>query len=159
MYQPHTLFTNLYQFFFLSLLSLIFFTFDNFRLYPYQYTWLNAFSRFYDINKNFEIDYWGVSNKNLQKQIIKISETKKISKKICIFGDGYTNAFLEKKGFECFKPYSEIDEPNQRPFVAYQNLRNLKRNNPFGCEKVHEESYSYLFSKQKIITGKVWYCH
>ena len=56
-------------FLFLSLLSLIFFNFDNFKLYPYQYTWLNEFSRFYDINKNFEIDYWGISNKNLQKKI------------------------------------------------------------------------------------------
>ena len=88
-----------------------------------------------------------------------MSETKKISNEVCVFGDGYTSAFLEKKGFECFKHYSEIDEPKPRPFVAYQNLRNLKRNDPFDCEKVHEEGYNYLFSKQKIITGKVWYCY
>lgn len=146
-------------FFFLGFLSLIFFISDNLKLYPYQYTWLNEFSKLYDVNKNFEIDYWGVSNKNLQKQIIKMSETKKISNEVCVFGDGYTSAFLEKKGFECFKHYSEIDEPKPRPFVAYQNLRNLKRNDPFDCEKVHEESYNYFFSKQKIITGKVWYCY
>lgn len=157
-------FHNLYcfskkLFFLISFISLFFFISDNFKLYPYNYTWLNEFSRFYDINKNFEVDYWGISNKNLQKQIINMKQTKNISKDICIFGDGYTSAFLEKKGFTCFKNYSEIDKTNPRPFVAYQNLRNLKRNNPNNCEIIHEEKYSYLFSKQKAITGKVWYCN
>lgn len=157
-------FHNLYTFskklfFFVSFLSLFFFISDNFRLYPYQYTWLNEFSRFYDINKNFEVDYWGISNKKLQKHIINMKQTKKISNDICIFGDGYTSAFLEKKGFVCFKSYSEIDAPKARPFVAYQNLRNLKRNSPNNCELMHEEKYSYSFSRQKIIVGKVWYCN
>lgn len=146
-------------FLFLGFLSLIFFISDNLRLYPYQYTWLNEFSRFYDINKNFEVDYWGISNKNLQKHIINMKQTKKISNDTCIFGDGYTSAFLEKKGYVCFKSYSEIDAPKPRPFVAYQNLRNLKRNSPNNCELMHEEKYSYSFSKQKIIVGKVWYCN
>ena len=139
--------------------SLILFTLDNFKLYPYQYTWLNEFSKYYDINKNFEIDYWGTSNKALQRKIIEMEINKKISNDICVLGDGYTNAFLEKKGFSCFRSYSEIDDPLQRPFVAYQNLRNLKRNNPFNCNLVHEENYNYLFSKQVITTGKVWYCY
>ena len=156
-------FYNLYLFsrklfYFLSLISFLFFISDNIRLYPYQYTWLNEFSRFYDINKSFEIDYWGTSNKNLQKEIIKMHQEKKISSDICIFGDGYASAFLEKKGFSCFKNYGEIGNSKERPFVAYQNLRNLKKNDPFNCKKIYDESYSYLFSKQKLITGRIWYC-
>ena len=139
--------------------SLILFTLDNFKLYPYQYTWLNEFSKFYVIDKNFEIDYWGTSNKALQKKIIEMEINKKISNEICVFGDGYTNAYLEKKGFSCFGTYNQIDALNKRPFVAYQNLRNLKRNDPYNCNLVHEENYRYFFSKQAVTTGKVWYCY
>ena len=53
-----------------NLLSLIviFFIFENYFLNPYQYTWLNSFSKFKKIEKNFEVDYWGLSNKNIQKK-------------------------------------------------------------------------------------------
>ena len=47
---------------------ILFFIMENFALNPYQYTWLNSFAKFTDIEKNFEIDYWGVSSKNLQKK-------------------------------------------------------------------------------------------
>ena len=139
--------------------SLILFTLDNFKLYPYQYTWLNEFSKFYVIDKNFEIDYWGTSNKALQKKIIEMKLNKKISNEFCVFGDVYTSVYLEKKGFSCFGTYNQIDALNKRPFVAYQNLRNLKRNDPYNCNLVHEENYRYFFSKQAVTTGKVWYCY
>ena len=38
-------------------------------MYPYQYTWFNSFGNIIDINKNFEIDYWGVSGRNIAKKI------------------------------------------------------------------------------------------
>ena len=38
-------------------------------MYPYQYTWFNLFGNFVDISKNFEVDYWGVSGKNIAKKI------------------------------------------------------------------------------------------
>ena len=66
--------TNLYYLnkkisFALSALTIIFFTLENISLNPYQYTWLNSFAKFTKIQKNFEIDYWGVSGKNLSQKI------------------------------------------------------------------------------------------
>ena len=145
-------------FYILSFISCIFFISDNIKIYPYQYSWLNSFAKFYNIQKTFEVDYWGVSNKNLQKKILTFVTKFKIDKNICIFGDGYTDVFLSVNGFDCFKFYGQVDSEKTRPFIAYQNLRNLKRNAPIDCDLIYEEYYKYIFSKQKIITGKVWYC-
>ena len=49
----------------LSMFVIIFFIFENVSLKKYQYTWLNSFAKFTHIEKNFEIDYWGISNKEI----------------------------------------------------------------------------------------------
>lgn len=142
----------------LSVITLLFFLVDNIKIYPYQYTWLNEFSRFYDINKNFELDYWGTSNKKLQLKIIELKKNQKFDNDICVYGDIYTSAYLKKTGFSCFDQYNKIDSVKNRPFIAYQNLRNLKKNPPYNCNLLYTESFNYLFSKQNLIAGKVWYC-
>ena len=53
----------------LSTFVIIFFVFENVSLKKYQYTWLNSFAKFTNIKNNFEIDYLGISNKNIQKKI------------------------------------------------------------------------------------------
>ena len=54
-------------FYILSTFVIIFFVFENASLKKYQYTWLNSFAKFTNIEKNFEIDYLGISNKNILK--------------------------------------------------------------------------------------------
>lgn len=71
--------TNLFYFLkkffnFFSIALIIFFIFENVNLNPYQYTWLNSFAKFSKIEKNFEVDYWGLSNKNITKKIIEFTE-------------------------------------------------------------------------------------
>ena len=112
-----------------------------------------------NIQKNFEIDYWGISNKNLQKSILNISEKENIDSSSCVYGDIYRKAFLENKNFTCFKTYSSIDSPEKRPFFAYQNIRNLKKSDPKDCSLKYLEQYNYLFFDQKLIMGKVWLCN
>ena len=142
----------------LSSFVIIFFIFENISLKKYQYTWLNSFAKFTDIEKNFEIDYLGISNKNIQNKIINYTIKNNLDKNICIYGGPYTNVFLEMKGFTCFDEYSKIDGVKSRPFLAYQNVRNIKRSKPNDCNLVHIEKYNYLFYKTDIITGKLWYC-
>ena len=72
-------FHNLYLFnktifTFFGILTILFFTIENFLVNPYQYTWMNSFSKIYNINKNFEVDYWGLSNKNYIIQFITIQK-------------------------------------------------------------------------------------
>ena len=144
-------------FYIFSLILLFFFIFENIALKKYQYTWLNSFAKFKNIEKNFEIDYLGISNKSIQKEILDYSKKNNIPKDTCIFGP-YAPAYLEKSSFSCFKNYSEIDAVKVRPFFAYQNARNLKRSNPKDCNLIHDEQYKYNFSNQKIVVAKLWYC-
>ena len=142
----------------LGILTVLFFILENFSLNPYQYTWLNSFAKFTDIEKNFEIDYWGVSNKKLAKKINDYSENNSIDKDVCVYGDIFAEYFLTSKGFKCFKTYSQLDEAKDRPFFAYKNLRNVKRSNPKDCKLIWNETYKYVFYKKKISVGTAWFC-
>tara|TARA_Y100000816_G_scaffold279016_1_gene250813 strand:- start:1709 stop:3289 length:1581 start_codon:yes stop_codon:yes gene_type:complete len=137
---------------------IIFFIFENFALNPYQYTWLNSFAKFYEIDKNFEVDYWGISGKNLNLEIKDHRKQKNLKKNICIYGGNYSKVFLEKYGFECFKSYSELDAAKDRPFYVIKNVRNMRRSNPKDCNVIHRETYEYNFSDKKVLAGSAWYC-
>ncbi len=143
----------------LVILTIIFFIGENFLLKPYQYTWLNSFAKFTDIEKNFEIDYWGLSNKNLSQKIIEYSNKNSIDKETCIYGDIFAKEFLINANFKCFREYSQVDEAKVRPFFAYKNLRNVKRSNPKDCKLIWNEKYNYSFFSKKISTGTAWYCN
>ena len=148
------------KFFYISgILVSIFFIIENISVNPYQYTWMNSFSKFYKINKNFEVDYWGISNKNLYSSITKHSSKINFDKNKCIYGDLYASAFLEKQNFECFKMYSELDNAKSRPYYVMQNHSNLKRSDPKDCKLISSENYKYSFSNQQINVGSAWYCN
>ena len=125
---------------------------------PYQYTWLNSFAKIDKIEKNFEVDYWGVSNKNVQNEIINFVNKKKLDKSNCIYGDFYVKEFLVPQNFECFKLYSQVDEAKLRPFISYKNLRNVKRSDPKDCQLIWDETFIYFFYKKKISAATIWYC-
>jgi len=155
---------NLYlfskKFFYLSgIFMIILFIVENVTINPYQYTWMNSFSKFYKINKNFEVDYWGISNKNLYKSIIKHSSKNNFDKNKCVYGDLYSEVYLEKYNFKCFKSYVELDAAKERPYYVMQNHRNLKRSDPKDCKLINNESYKYFFSQQVIDVGSTWYCN
>ncbi len=159
-----TAFSNLFYFFkrkiVFGLLFFVtfFFVIENFFLNPYQYTWLNSFAKFKNIEKNFEVDYWGVSNKNIQKKIIEYVDDKNIDKSICIYGDFFVKEFLNPQNFECLKLYGQVDEAKVRPFIAYKNLRNVRRSDPKDCKLIWNETFKYSFTKKDISAGTVWYC-
>ena len=142
-----------------GILVSIFFVIENISINPYQYTWMNSFSKFYKINENFEVDYWGISNKSLYSSIAKHSLKNNFDKNNCVYGDLYSSAFLEKQNFECFKMYSEIDAAKERPYYIMQNHSNLKRSDPKDCKLISTENYTYSFSSQQIKVGSAWYCN
>ena len=141
-----------------GIILIFFFVFENVSINPYQYTWLNSFAKFYNINKNFEVDYWGISNKNLNSKIKEHSLANNFNKSNCIYGGQYSKIFLENDNFECFKGYSELDAANNRPYYVIKNVRNIKRSNPKDCQLIGKETYKYLFTTNEIIAGTVWYC-
>ena len=143
---------------FLTLFFITFFLYENIKIYPYQYSWLNIPSRLVDINKNFDSDYWSVSGKNMANYISK--KENKYNNDICIFGwpQHSFKPFLNQKKFLCFKPDSELHKKNIRPFIGIQIGRNLRRGIPNGCSIEHKESFKLLFHSDEIITGKLLYC-
>ncbi len=143
---------------YLGIIVIIFFIFENFSLNPYQYTWMNSFSKFYNVNKNFEVDYWGLSNKSLYDSVNSHSIKNNFQKPTCVYGDRYANIFLENKNFKCFKFYSELDSAKDRPFYVVKNLRNFKRSDPKNCTLIKLENYKYFLSNSKIYVGSSWYC-
>jgi hypothetical protein len=151
-------FLNKKIFLFLGTLLVLFFIFENKSLNPYQYTWLNSFSKLYNINKNFETDYWGISSKKLFYSINNYASKNKVSKDACVYGGTYSKVYLENKNFTCLKLYTELDAANNRPFFVVKNVRNFKRSDPKDCKLIANENYKYTFSKQNIIVGSSWYC-
>ena len=142
------------------IIMIIFFSIENYSINPYQYTWLNSFSKFKDIQKNFEIDYWGISNKNLSIKTVNFIETNaNIDTSICVYGDHYAKEFLMPKGFSCFFPYSELDVAKDRPFIVFKNLRNVRRSNPKDCNKIWDEQFNYFLFKKSISAATLWYCN
>ena len=146
-------------FFYSATLVIIFFVAENISLKKYQYTWLNSFAKLTNIQKNFELEYMGVSNKNLQKQINDYSIKNNIPRDTCVYGNMYASVFLKKKGFTCFNSYSSLDSAKQRPFFAYQNARNIKRSDPKDCDLIYKDKYNYFLFNKDIVTGKLWYCN
>ena len=59
--------------------------------------------------------------------------------------------FLAPQNFECFKLYSQVDEAKLRPFIAYKNLRNVKRSDPKDCQLIWDETLAILFIKKSVL--------
>ena len=136
---------------------IFFFTFQNFKIYPYNYIWLNNFSSFLNVNKNFDLDYWGVSTKRVGKFLKnEISDNK-----ICTISnrnDGisyYTNFNFNN----CFIQFSELDKKQVRPFYVALLERKLNKGTPNGCKRIYEEKIKLNFSKEELILAKVFRCN
>ena len=143
----------------LGIAVIFFFIMENISLNPYQYTWLNSFAKFTDIEKNFEIDYWGVSNKNLSKKIVDYSNNNLVDENICLYGDIFAKELITNKKFSCFKRYNQLDAAKDRPLFVYKNMRQVKRSNPKDCELIWNETYKYSFYDKKISVGTAWFCN
>ena len=115
---------------------IIFFLFENISLKKYQYTWLNSFAKFTNIQKNFEIDYLGISNKNIQKHIIIHAKKNNLNKDISIPSKILKDILIIIIGFISFNEYKKAKSIKIRPLIAYQNVRNIKRSNPNDCKLI-----------------------
>ena len=136
---------------------ILFFTFQNFKIYPYNYIWLNNFSSFLNVNKNFVLDYWGASTKRVGKFLKnEISDNK-----ICTISNrNHGISYYTDVNFNnCFIPFSELDKKQARPFYVALLERKLNKGTPNGCKKIYEEKIKLNFSKEELILAKVFRCN
>jgi len=143
-------------FYTLSALTISLFLIENIKIYPYQYVWFNTPSRVLNLSKNFELDYWGISGKELASKLSSLRN--QIKEKPCVLTTWSARHFLDSNFFSCFDTWSAIDTDINRPFWGIQNVRNLKKGKTYKCNTVHESKFKFLFSNEEFITGRLIKC-
>ena len=124
------------RFFFIFVLStIIFFVVESVKINPYQYVWCNLPSRYIQLKK---LD----------------------TQPLCILVNPIHSVkpFLNNSKFNCFDIWQKIHTNYNRPFLAVQNVRNLKTSTPYKCSTKYESGFNLLFYEKKIITGKLLEC-
>ena len=142
-------------FYFLGVLTISIFTIENIKIHPYQYVWFNLPSRFIDLTNQFELDYQGLSGKVISKKITDLD-----NENTCILTSPIYSVepFLNRDKHNCFDIWQYVDTNYQRPFLAVQHVRNIKKGTPYNCSIVYESGFYLLFHKKKFVTGKLLKC-
>lgn len=142
-------------FYLIGILTLILFIFENIKINPYQYVWFNLPSRYLDLTKNFELEYQGISGREISKHLYKFEE-----QNLCVLATPIWSVkpFLNNTKFNCFDMWQKIETNYSRPFLAVQNVRNIKRSLPYKCNSIYESKFKLLFNKEEIVAGKLLKC-
>ncbi len=134
----------------------LYFLFQNIKIFPYNYIWLNNFTHFTKINGVFELDYWGVSTKKISNFLNK----ENLERKNCIISnrnEGIKAFTIDKK--RCFKSFKDLHKNNERPFYVALLERSLSKGVPNRCENIHNEKIAINFSKEELILAKIYVCN
>ena len=128
-------------------------------MYPYQYTWFNLFGNIIDINKNFEIDYWGVSGRNIAKKINNNDELI-LNKNKCIYVSPkhIIEPFIDAN-YNCVKSFLSIYPKASEKYILVKYMRNIRRENPDNCKLIFEESYNLNLINKNLEFGEVYLCN
>ena len=132
-----------------------YFIIQNIKIFPYNYIWLNNFTNFISVNKNFELDYWGVST----KKIAEFFNKEKIIEKSCIISNRNNGIkYFIKNQNTCFKKFDQLHKKNIRPFYVAFSERFTKKRTPNGCTLVYVEKININFTKENLELAKVFKC-
>jgi hypothetical protein len=134
----------------------LYFSFQNIKIFPYNYIWLNNFTYFTKINGVFELDYWGVSTKKISNFLNK----ENLERKNCIISnrnEGIKAFTIDKH--RCFKSFKDLHKNNERPFYVALLERSLNKGVPNRCENIHNEKIAINFSKEELILAKIYVCN
>ena len=144
---------------YISFISIFYFTIQNINMYPYQYTWFNLFGNFININNNFEVDYWGVSGRNIAKKINNNNQLLQHKDKCIYVAPKHIIEPFISADYNCVKPFFSIYPKSNEKYILIKYMRNIRRENPDNCELIIEESYNLNLFKDKLIMGKVFICN
>ena len=105
--------------------------------------------------KKFELEYQGISGKEISEHLLKLE-----NRNICILANPIHSVkhFLNNSAYNCFDIWQKVDTNYKRPFLAVQNVRNLKKSMPYKCESIYETYFKLFLHKEKFITGKLLKC-
>ena len=128
-------------------------------MFPYQYTWFNSFSNFININKNFEVDYWGVSGREIAKKINN-NEKLLLHKDKCIYvAPIHVIQPFISNDYNCVKPFFSIYPKSDEQYILVKYMRNIRRGNPSNCKLIFTESYNLFVFNNNLKIGEVFLCN
>ena len=136
-------------------LTLCLFLIENIKINPYQYVWFNLPSRIIDLSNKFELDYQGLSGREISKHLETFD-----NQNYCILANPIhgVQPFLNSTKFNCYDIWQKIDTNFTRPFLAVQTVRNIKKSMPYKCKSIYETNFKLLFHSKKFTTGKLLIC-
>ncbi len=138
----------------LVVIFIFFFIFQNTKLYPYNYIWLNNFNYLLNVNKNFELDYWGVSTKEVANFMDSLENNNE-----CIISNRDNGIkFFLKNQQTCFIPFNNLHKKNKRPFYVIMTERFLKKGVPNRCNLIYSEKKKLNFSNENLNLAKIYRC-
>ena len=107
------------------------------------------------VSNNFELDYWGVSTKNVANFI----NSENLNSDDCIISNINDRIiFFLNNSNQCFKPFNELHKKNERPFYVALTERATNKGVPNKCELIHSEQVKMNFSKEDLILAKIFKC-
>ena len=128
-------------------------------MYPYQYTWFNLFGNFININNNFELDYWGVSGRNIARKINNNNQLLHYRDKCIYVSPKHIIEPFISADYNCVKPFLSIYPKSTEKYILVKYTRNIRRENPSDCKLIIEENYNLNLFKDRLIMGEVFICN
>ena len=101
------------------------------------------------------MEYQGISGKEIAHYLTNME-----NQNHCILANPIhgVKPFLNNTNFTCFDIWQKVDTDFPRPFLAVQNVRNLKKSLPYNCKSIYETGFKLLFHKEKFVAGKLLLC-
>lgn len=137
------------------------FIWDNFMLYPYNYSYLNEVARLRPAAQYFETDYFGFSAGRSGSWI---RENPNMIFYKCIYA--YPTHLVENELDSANKPCLIDSQGNaynlkkDAPSLLYITQRNLINFPiPSDCRLIHSEQRILPFSKNPLVMGQIFYCN
>ena len=142
-----------------AIISIFIFAIQNINMYPYQYTWFNTFGNFTNINNNFELDYWGVSGRNIARKINNNNQLLYYKDK-CIYVTPIhlIEPFISTE-YHCVKHLDSIYPRSTEKYILVKYTRAMRRVHPSDCKLIFEESYNLNLFINKLKMGEVYICN
>ena len=140
------------------IISIPLFIWDDIRLHPYQYTYINEITRQFDIGQKFETDYFQFS---AGKTAQWVNQEKIINREACIYVSPLHlwEYRVDPSKIHCVSPYPGDLSLQPRPFLFYWPVRNgsLARP-PAGCNLIHREERKLPYSSITLAMGELYFC-
>ncbi len=136
-------------------LVILFFIFQNIKIYPYNYIWINNFSHLTKVQNIFELDYWSASSKRMSDYIKK----KNIYNEACIITNRNEEINLLVPNNTCLINFSKLHSENKRPFYVALMGRGVNKGTPNNCNLIFQDVKNLNFSNEKLILAKLYQCN